>query len=61
VFSHSETLANLLNEQEAKFLNLSEWTLIFHRKLADFDSAIPRFESWRPSHGVPSPGVISGF
>jgi hypothetical protein len=50
--SHSETLAILLNEQEANFLNLSEWTMISHRKLLDFDSAIPRFESWRPSHTI---------
>jgi hypothetical protein len=30
-------------------------------KAADFDSAIHRFESWRPSQPVPSPWAISVF
>ncbi|MFZ0839949.1 MAG: hypothetical protein WAM77_20990 [Xanthobacteraceae bacterium] len=28
---------------------------------ADFDSAIPRFESWRPSHTVPGPFRTHGL
>jgi hypothetical protein len=41
--------ANLLTGNEHNFRDFSEWTLIDHANQADFDSAIPRFESWRPS------------
>jgi hypothetical protein len=41
--------ANLLTGNELNFRDLSEWALIDHADQVDFDSAIPRFESWRPS------------
>jgi hypothetical protein len=47
---HSELEANLLMPQEAENDNFSEYVLIQQTNSADFDSAIPRFESWRPSH-----------
>jgi hypothetical protein len=46
---HSESGANLLINKGADFANFSERALIFLEKSSDFDSAIPRFESWRPS------------
>jgi hypothetical protein len=46
---HSELEANLLMPQEAENDNFSEYALIQQTNSADFDSAIPRFESWRPS------------
>jgi hypothetical protein len=47
---HSETFDNLLIELMRKTDNFSEYVLIQQTNSADFDSAIPRFESWRPSH-----------
>jgi hypothetical protein len=47
---HSESGAKLLIEKGANFAIFSEMTLIFLQNYSDFDSAIPRFESWRPSH-----------
>jgi hypothetical protein len=46
---HSESGANLLIDNEADFAKFSERALILLEKYVDFDSAIPRFESWRPS------------
>jgi hypothetical protein len=46
---HSEMTANLLTGNEPNFRDFSEWALIDHANKSDFDSAIPRFESWRPS------------
>jgi hypothetical protein len=39
----------LLTAMEPIFANFSERALILQRNQLDFDSAIPRFESWRPS------------
>jgi len=49
---HSEIDANLLNRQSWYFRDFSECGLIDHSNHLDFDSAIPRFESWRPSHAI---------
>src|SRR5713226_9051993 len=46
---HTEILANLLNRLRSNFLNFSERALKHQVNDLDFDSAIPRFESWRPS------------
>ena len=46
---HSELEANLLMPQRAENDDFSEYALIQQTNSADFDSAIPRFESWRPS------------
>jgi hypothetical protein len=46
---HSELEANLLMPQEAENNDFSEYALIQQTNLADFDPAIPRFESRRPS------------
>jgi hypothetical protein len=42
-------LNRVLIEKGANFAIFSEMTLIFLQNYSDFDSAIPRFESWRPS------------
>src|SRR5262245_60996209 len=44
---HSEIFANLLNGLRSNFLDFSERALIVNANQLDFDSAIPRFESWR--------------
>jgi hypothetical protein len=46
---HSESTANLLVDKRSNFAIFSECALISKGKYSDFDSAIPRFESWRPS------------
>jgi hypothetical protein len=51
---HSEMTANLLMGKRLNSREFSEWALIDHANQADFDSAIPRFESWRPSQPVGS-------
>src|SRR6266508_4930009 len=51
---HSEISANLLNGLRSNFRDFSERALIDNANHLDFDSAIPRFESWRPSQPVPS-------
>jgi hypothetical protein len=47
--AHSERLPKLLISQQANPAKNSECSLIYRQKWVDFDSAIPRFESWRPS------------
>src|SRR6266508_6188880 len=47
---HSEMSDNLLIGLRSNFRNFSECALINNANHLDFDSAIPRFESWRPSH-----------
>jgi hypothetical protein len=47
---HSEIDPNLLMQEHWYFGDYSECALIDHPNYLDFDSAIPRFESWRPSH-----------
>jgi hypothetical protein len=42
------------------FDDFSECVLILLDYRADLDSAIPRFESWRPSHPVQSLRTVSG-
>jgi hypothetical protein len=51
--SHSETEANLLTGDGSNFDGFSELSLIYIVFPSDFDSAIPRFESWRPSQAPP--------
>src|SRR5712691_10262490 len=46
--------ANLLNGLGANRRDFSERVLINRANHLDFDSAIPRFESWRPSHAAGS-------
>jgi hypothetical protein len=46
---HSEISANLLNGLRPNFLDFSERALIVNANQLDFDSAIRRFESSRPS------------
>ena len=46
---HSEISANLLIGLRSNFRIFSECALIKHANHLDFDSAIPRFESRRPS------------
>jgi len=46
---HSEMSANLLIGRRSNFSDFSERALINNGNHLDFDSAIPRFESWRPS------------
>ena len=48
-YRHSEMPANLLKGKRPNFRDFSERPLINHANPSDFDSAIPRFESWRPS------------
>jgi hypothetical protein len=45
----SENLAKILNDNAANFADFSEWSLISKAIWVVFDSAIPRFESWRPA------------
>jgi len=45
----SEMTANLLIGLRSNFRIFSECALINNVNHLDFDSAIPRFESWRPS------------
>ena len=48
--------------QEAENDNFSEYLLIQQTNSADFDSAIPRFESWRPSqyfNGLPHLNLLA--
>jgi hypothetical protein len=47
--SHLETAANLLRLLERVLADFSKCALKSLDNQADFDSAIPRFESWRPS------------
>jgi hypothetical protein len=56
---HSELAGKLLIFHGGKFASFSEWALISQENHSDFDSAIPRFESWRPSHAVLSLGGVS--
>jgi hypothetical protein len=46
VLRYSESAANLLVDNGSNFAIFSECALISKEKLSDFDSAIPRFESW---------------
>src|SRR6476619_6487359 len=46
----SETRPNLLMLLGLNFAVFSECLLMRKENCSDFDSAIPRFESWRPSH-----------
>jgi hypothetical protein len=46
---HFEIVANLLAELEPYSADFSKGALISQGNQSDFDSAIPRFESWRPS------------
>ena len=50
ISGHSEALPNPLIDLRAKFAFFSERPLSYLAELADFDSAIRRFESSRPSH-----------
>jgi hypothetical protein len=47
---HSEIAAKLLADLGANFHVFSEQALILQGNLSDFDSAMRRFESSRPSH-----------
>jgi len=49
---HSELEANLLMPQEAENDNFSEYSLTQQTNSADFDAAIPGFESWRASQNI---------
>ncbi len=49
---HSEMSANLLIRRRSNFRDFSERALINNADHLDFDSAIPRFESWRPSQST---------
>jgi hypothetical protein len=57
-YGHSEMTANLLMGKGPNFRDFSERPLINHANQSDFDSAIPRFESWRPSQ--PASAVSPG-
>jgi hypothetical protein len=50
----SEIPASLLNGLRSNFRTFSECALIDNANYLDFDSAIPRFESWHPSQPVRS-------
>jgi len=56
---HSEMPANLLIVWRSNFHDFSECALINKENHLDFDSAIPRFESWRPIH-QPLPELPTG-
>jgi hypothetical protein len=61
---HSEIGAKLLTHLGANSRNFSECTLILQRNLSDFDSAMRRFESSRPSQYLTEktlvpPGLLS--
>jgi hypothetical protein len=58
VLPHSESTANLLIDNGSNFPVFSEYVLISKENWSDFDSAIPRFESWRPSHQVRSLHIL---
>jgi hypothetical protein len=47
--SHLETATKLLRLLERILIAFSKYALKSLDNQADFDSAIPRFESWRPS------------
>jgi hypothetical protein len=47
-----ETAAKLLELLEPVSIVFSKCALQLLDDQADFDSAIPRFESWRPSRGI---------
>jgi hypothetical protein len=49
---YSEMSANLLIELRSNFCIFSEYALKNKANHLDFDSAIPRFESWRPSQQI---------
>jgi hypothetical protein len=49
LFFHLETAAKLLKLLERVLAVFSKCALKLLDNQADFDSAIPRFESWRPS------------
>ncbi len=42
-------LSNQVNEKQEEFVLPRTTGSFWRAELADFDSAIPRFESWRPS------------
>jgi hypothetical protein len=46
---HFETATKLLISLERVSADCSKWALKLLDNQADFDSAIPRFESWRPA------------
>jgi hypothetical protein len=54
VVFHLETVAKLLKLLERVLADFSKCALKLLDNQADFDSAIPRFESWRPSQPVRS-------
>jgi hypothetical protein len=54
---HSESTANLLMRNGANFDIFSECALILLANWSDFDSAIRRFDSSRPSQPVRSPEI----
>jgi hypothetical protein len=56
---HSEMPANLLIGLRSDLRTFSEFALTDKANHLDFDSAIPRFESWRPSQPVLSLWAIS--
>src|SRR3954452_9501055 len=58
-FRHSEIAPNLLSGLRLNFRHFSECALIDNANRLDFDSAIPRFESWRPSQFLRN-SAISG-
>jgi hypothetical protein len=53
-----ETAANLLELLEPVLTVFPKYALQLLDNQADFDSAIPRFESWRPSQGIPLKNLI---
>jgi hypothetical protein len=55
---HSESAANLLTDNGSNFANFSEYALILQANWSDFDSAIRRFDSSRPSQLVQSPEIF---
>jgi hypothetical protein len=58
---HSESAAKLLIENEASREVLTECALIRKADKLDFGSAIPKFESWRPSQPPRSPPGNFGY
>ncbi len=57
----SEIRNNLLIHMDMNFRSFSEYALNYLQDQLDFDSAIPRFESWRPSQPVGSLWAASAF
>jgi hypothetical protein len=58
-FFHLETRAKLLKSLERVWANFPKCALKSLDNQTDFDSAIPRFESWRPSDAGQSHGRIA--